>query len=106
MNLKDRLKDLTDEEIRAVLKYLNDLQEERQQEAKEEPEHYYEFTGTWSWGVWAKSKEEAVECFNNSYLEDFDLLTDEYEVKEYKNMSDEEAKSDWCDEDPDNGWEL
>ena len=84
MNLKDHLAALTDEEIRAVLKYLNDLQEERQQEEKEEPEHYYEFTGTWSWGVWAKSKEEAVECFNNSYIEDFDLLTDEYKVEEYE----------------------
>lgn len=83
MNLKDRLKDLTDEEICEILKDLKDLQEERQKE-KEEPEHYYEFTGTWSWGVWAKSKEEAVECFNNSYIEDFDLLTDEYKVEEYE----------------------
>lgn len=83
MNLKDRLKDLTDEELCEMLKDLKDLQEERQKE-KEEPEHYYEFTGTWSWGVWAKSKEEAVECFNNSYIEDFDLLTDEYKVEQYE----------------------
>lgn len=83
MNLKDRLKDLTDEELCEMLKDLKDLQEERQKE-KEEPEHYYEFTGTWSWGVWAKSKEEAVECFNNSYIEDFDLLTDDYKVEEYE----------------------
>lgn len=83
MNLKDRLKDLTDEEICEMLKDLKDLQEERQKE-KEEPEHYYEFTGTWSWGVWAKSKEEAVECFNNSYIEDFNILTDEYKVEEYE----------------------
>ena len=81
MNLKDHLKALTDEELCEMLKDLKDLQEERQKE-KEEPEHYYEFTGTWSWGVWAKSKEEAVECFNNSYIEDFDLLTDEYKVEE------------------------
>ena len=83
MNLKDRLEYLTDEELCEMLKDLKDLQEERQKE-KEEPEHYYEFTGTWSWGVWAKSKEEAVECFNNSYIEDFDLLTDEYKVEEYE----------------------
>lgn len=83
MNLKDHLEALTDEELCEMLKDLTLLQEERQKE-KEEPEHYYEFTGTWSWGVWAKSKEEAVECFNNSYIEDFDLLTDEYKVEEYE----------------------
>lgn len=80
MNLKDRLKDLTDEELCEILKDLKDLQEKRQKE-KEEPEHYYEFTGTWSWGVWAKSKEEAVECFNNSYIEDFDIYADEYKIE-------------------------
>lgn len=84
MDLKDLMKNLTDEEIRAVLKYLNDLQEERQQEEEEEPEHYYEFTGTWSWGVWAKSKEEAVECFKDSYIEEFEILTDEYKVEQYE----------------------
>lgn len=84
MNLKDLMKNLTDEEIRIMLKELNDLQEERRQKEKEEPEHYYEFTGTWSWSIWAKSKEEAVECFKDSCIEDFDLLTDEYKVEQYE----------------------
>ena len=84
MTLKDRLENLTDEEISAVLKYLDDLQKEKPQEIKVEPEHYYEFTGTWSWGVWATSKEEAVRCFKNSYIEDFEILTDEYKVEQYE----------------------
>ena len=81
MNLKDLMKNLTDEEICAMLKDLKDIQEERQKE-KEEPEHYYEFTGTWSWGVWAKSKEEAVKDFEHAYIEEFEILTDEYKVEE------------------------
>ena len=83
MNLKDHLKALTDEELCEMLKDLKDLQEERQKE-KEEPEHYYEFTGTWSWGVWTKSKEEAEQYFNESYIEDFNILTDEYKMEEYE----------------------
>lgn len=80
-NLKDLMKNLTDEEIRVMLKDLTDLQEERQKE-KEEPEHYYEFSGTWVFGTWAKSKEEAVKAFEHAYIEDFDILTDKYEVEE------------------------
>jgi hypothetical protein len=83
MNLKDLMKNLTDEEICVMLKDLKDLQEERQKE-KDEPDHYYEFTGTWSWGVWAKSKDEAVECFKESCIEEFEILTDEYEVQQYE----------------------
>ena len=86
MNLKDRLEYLTDEELCEMLKDLKDLQEKRQKEVKVEPEeeHFYEFTGTWSWGVWAKSKEEAVERFNDTYIEDLNVLTDEYKVEEYE----------------------
>ena len=84
MTLKDRLENLTDEEISAVLKYLDDLQKEKPQEIIVEPEHYYEFTGTWSWGVWATSKEEAVKYFNHAYTEEFDILTDPYKVEQYE----------------------
>jgi hypothetical protein len=83
MNLKDLMKNLTDEESCVMLKDLKDVQEERQKE-KDEPDHYYEFTGTWSWGVWAKSKDEAVECFKESCIEEFEILTDEYEVQQYE----------------------
>ena len=83
MNLKDLMKNLTDEEIRVMLEDLRDVQCERQK-AKEESNHYYEFTGTWSWGVWAPSKEEAVECFKESYPEEFDICTDEYKVEQYE----------------------
>jgi len=84
MNLKDLMKNLTDEEIRVMLKDLNDLQEERQQKEKEESRHYYEFTGTWSWGVWATSKEEAERYFKSAYTDDFEILTDEYKVEQYE----------------------
>lgn len=83
MNLKDHLEYLTDEEICEMLKDLRSLQEERQKE-KEEPNHFYEFTGTWSWGVWAKSKEEAVECFKDAYTDEIEILTDEYKVEQYE----------------------
>lgn len=83
-NLKDLMKNLTDEEICVMLKDLTDIQKERRQEEKEEPEHFYEFTGTWSWGDWAKSKEEAVKAFEHAYIEEFEILTDKYEVKQYE----------------------
>lgn len=83
MNLKDSWEYLTDEEICEMLKDLRSLQEERQKE-KEEPNHFYEFTGTWSWGVWASSKEEAVECFKDAYTDEIEILTDEYKVEQYE----------------------
>lgn len=83
MNLKEALTSLTDEELSEMLKDIKVLQEERQKE-KEEPKHYYEFTGTWSWGIWAKSKEEAVECFKESYFDEIEILTDEYKVEQYE----------------------
>ena len=49
-----------------------------------EVEHYYEFTGTWSWGVWATSKEEAERYFKSAYTDDFEILTDEYKVEQYE----------------------
>ena len=85
MNLKEALKNLTDEELGEILsEYANRQLEKVKKEEKEEPEHYYEFTGAWSWGVWAKSKEEAVKDFKHAYLQDFEILTDEYKVEQYE----------------------
>lgn len=79
MTTKERLEELSEEEIE---KLLNLWTETKKQEPcpEEEKEHYYEFTGTWSWGTWAKSKEEAEKYLKLSYAEDFDLFTDEYTV--------------------------
>lgn len=74
---------LNSEEISEMLKYFQNLQEKEQKE-KEKPEHYYEFTGTWSFGVWATSREAAIERFNDAIIEDFDILTDEYKVEQYE----------------------
>lgn len=83
MNLKETLKNLTDEELGELLEIINH-QLEKEKEEIEAPQHYYEFTGTWSWGTWAPNKEEAVEQFKDTYIEDFEILTDEYTVEEYE----------------------
>lgn len=82
MNLKETIKNLTDEELGELLDLIVNRQLEKAK--KKEPDHYYEFTGTWSWGVWAPSKEEAVECFKDAYTEEFEILTDEYKVEQYE----------------------
>jgi len=84
MNLREALKDLTDEELGELLNEIVNRQLEKAKEAEEEPDHYYVFTGTWEWDVWAKSKEEAVKCFKKSRPEEFDILTDEYKVEQYE----------------------
>lgn len=85
MNLKEVLKNLTDEELGEILsEYANRQLEKVKKKEKEEPDHYYEFTGTWSWGVWAPSQEEAVERFKESCIEDFEILTDECKVEQYE----------------------
>lgn len=78
------LKNLTDEEISEMLKTLTSLQEERLKEKEKATKHYYEFTGTWSWGVWARSKEEATKYFKDADIEDFEIWTDEYHVERYE----------------------
>lgn len=82
MNLKEALKNMTDEELGELLTELVNCQREKAKEIEDEPEHYYVFTGTWSWDIWAKSKEEAERCFKNAYTEEFEILTDEYKVEE------------------------
>lgn len=82
MNLKEAIQNLTDEELGELLDLIVNRQLEKAK--KKEPDHYYEFTGTWSYGVWAPNKEEAIECFKDSCPEEFDLCTDEYEVKQYE----------------------
>lgn len=83
MNLKETLKNLTDEELGELLNEIVNRQLEKAKE-KEESDHHYVFTGTWEWDVWAKSKEEAVECFEESCPEEFNICTDEYEVEQYE----------------------
>lgn len=83
MNLKEALKNMTEEELSDLLEIVS-RQLEKAKEAEDEPDHYYVFTGTWEWGVWAPSKEEAVECFKESCPEEFDIYTDEYEVEQYE----------------------
>lgn len=83
MNLKETIKNLSDEELGELLNEIINRQLEKAKE-KEEPNHYYVFTGTWEWGVWAPNKEEAIECFKESCPEEFDLCTDEYEVEQYE----------------------
>lgn len=82
MNLREVVENLTDEELSELLNEIVNRQLENAK--KKEPDHYYEFTGTWSWGVWAPNKEEAVECFKESCVEDFEILTDEYKVEQYE----------------------
>lgn len=82
MNLKEAIQNLTDEELGELLDLIVNRQLEKAK--KKEPNYYYEFTGTWSYGVWAPNKEEAVECFKDACPEEFDLYTDEYEVKQYE----------------------
>ena len=81
MNLKDANKNLSDEEIGEILTELTIRLREGQKEPPTE-RHYYEFTGTWSWGTWATSREEAVECFKESCIEDIEILTDEYTIEQ------------------------
>ena len=80
MNLKDLMKNLTDEEIRIMLKDLTDIQKERQKE-EEEPEHYYTFSGEWYFGCWARSKEEAERYLSEASIEDFELNFERVEME-------------------------
>ena len=53
---------------------------------KEPPKKkYYTFSGTWSWGCYAESKEEAIEKFNDeAYIEEFD-------ISEYDKITEEDV---------------
>lgn len=82
MNLREAIQNLTDEELGELLDLIVNRQLEKAK--KKEPDHYYEFTGTWSYGVWAPNKEEAIECFKDSCPDEFDLCTDEYKVEQYE----------------------
>ena len=82
MNLKEILKNLTDEELGEILSEYANRQLEKVKKEEEETEHYYEFTGTWVFGIWAKSKEEAEKYFRNANMDEFDILTDEYTIEQ------------------------
>ncbi len=44
-------------------------------------EKYYIFSGMWSWGCWAFSEEEARKQFDNTFLDEFDIDTDNCKIK-------------------------
>lgn len=49
---------------------------------KPQEQKYYSFSGTWSWGCYANSKEEAIAKFNDeAYIEELDI-SDYEEVTE------------------------
>jgi len=44
-------------------------------------EMYYTFSGAWSWGCWATSKEEAHDKFDNADLDEFDIDFSHVEIE-------------------------
>jgi hypothetical protein len=41
--------------------------------ASPKPKKFYQFTGTWSWGCWAESREDAIAQFDESYSDEYDF---------------------------------
>ena len=85
MNLKEAIKNLTDEELGELLNEIVNRQLEKAKEEEETPSRYYTFSGEWYFGCWAKSKEEAERYMSEAPMEDFELNFErvEMEVNDY-----------------------
>ena len=81
MNLKDTIKNLTDEELGELLNEIVNRQLEKAKEEEETPSRYYSFSGEWYFGCWAKSKEEAERYMSEAPIEDFELSFERVEVE-------------------------
>ena len=81
MNLKDTIKNLTDEELGELLNEIVNRQLEKAKEEEETPSCYYSFSGEWYFGCWAKSKEEAERYMSEAPIEDFELSFERVEVE-------------------------
>lgn len=44
-------------------------------------EKYYTFNGSWSWGCWATSNEEAYDKFGEAGLDDFNIVCDRIKIE-------------------------
>lgn len=81
MNLKDTIKNLTDEELGELLNEIVNRQLEKAKEEGETPSRYYSFSGEWYFGCWAKSKEEAERYMSEASIEDFELNFERVEME-------------------------
>jgi hypothetical protein len=81
MNLKEALKNMTDEELGELLNEIVNRQLEKAKEEEEEPLHHYSFSGEWYFDCWARSKDEAERYLSEATIEDFDLNFERVEME-------------------------
>jgi len=81
MNMKEALKNLTDEELGELLDEIVNRKLEKEREEKETPIRHYAFSGEWYFDCLARSKEEAERYLSEATIEDFDLNFERVEME-------------------------
>lgn len=79
--LRDFVKNLTDDELSALLEEVVNRQLEMAREEKEMPLRHYSFSGEWYFDCWARSKEEAERYMEEATIEEFELNFERVEVE-------------------------
>lgn len=70
----DFIKNASDETLMKMAELTQTEQRKREEQKEETQQKYYTFSGTWSWGCWATSEEDARRQF------DFDASTEDINI--------------------------
>lgn len=78
----DYIKNASDETLMEMAKLTQTEQRKREMQKEEAKNRYYAFSGTWAWGCWATSEEDARRQFDNdAYPEMLDIDYDHIQIE-------------------------
>jgi S-formylglutathione hydrolase FrmB len=82
ISIFDYIRNASDETLMEMAKLTQTEQHKREAQKEEAKNKYYSFSGSWSWGCWATSYDEALQRFEDeAYPEMLDIDYDHPEVE-------------------------
>lgn len=82
ISIFDYIKNMSDDDLSKIAIFTQAEQQKREEQKEEAKKKYYTFSGTWAWGCWATSYENARQQFeSDAYPEMLDIDYDHMEVE-------------------------
>jgi len=80
ISIFDYIRNASDETLMEIAK-LTQTEQHKREEQKKVEKKYYTFSGTWSWGCWATSEEDARQQFDfDASPEDIDIVYEHTQI--------------------------
>ena len=82
ISIFDYIKNMSDDDLSKIAVFTQTEQREREAQKEEAKKRYYTFSGTWAWGCWATSYDNARQQFeSDAYPEMLDIDYDHMEIE-------------------------